>query len=154
MFMAITGASAHTIITQLRKSGAARRFLVRAVLIQARRVSRDAEKARRAAAHPERPGELCKAPPGTWAPRIDHARCEAKGDCVDVCPYDVFEVRRIDDADYRALGFFGRVKSLVHRKQTAYTPRADGCQACGLCVVACPEQAITLVAGRGASRLA
>jgi NAD-dependent dihydropyrimidine dehydrogenase PreA subunit len=109
-------------------------------------MSRDVEKARRAAAHPERPGEACKAAPGTWRPVVDHARCEAKRDCVDVCPYEVFEVRRIDDADYAALGWLARLKVLAHRKRTAYTPRADQCQACGLCVVACPERAIQLVA--------
>ena len=108
-------------------------------------MSRDVEKARRAAADPKRPGELCKAAPATWRPVVDHARCEAKRDCVDVCPYDVFEVRRIDDADYAALGWLARLKVLAHRKQTAYTPRADRCQACGLCVVACPERAIRLV---------
>jgi NAD-dependent dihydropyrimidine dehydrogenase PreA subunit len=27
---------------------------------------------------------------------------------------------------------------------TAYAPKADDCHACGLCVVACPEQAIVL----------
>ncbi len=107
-------------------------------------MSRDAEKAKRAAAHPARPGELCKAEPGAWHPAIDHARCEAKHDCVDVCPYDVFEVRRIDDADYAALSWFARLKVLAHRKRTAYAPRADQCRACGLCVVACPEGAIQL----------
>ena len=104
-----------------------------------------AEKARRAAAHPDRPGEECKAAPGTWMPVIDRSRCEAKSDCVDVCPYDVFEVRRIDDADYRALSLFSRLKVLAHRKRSAYTPRASACQACGLCVVACPEGALSLV---------
>lgn len=104
----------------------------------------DPEKARRAAEHPDRPGELCKAPPARWLPVIDHVRCEGKRDCVDVCPYDVFEVRRIDDTDFRALSWPARLKVLVHRKQTAYAPRADHCQACGLCVVACPEKAITL----------
>ncbi len=69
-------------------------------------------------------------------------------DCVDVCPYDVFEVRRIDDADYRALSFFSRIKVLAHRMQSAYTPRAADCRACGLCVVACPEGAISLALAR------
>lgn len=108
-------------------------------------MSRDKEKARKAAAHPDRPGEQCKAPAGSWTPVVDHARCEAKHDCVDVCPYDVFEVRRIDDADWEALGMLAKLKVFVHGRKTAYTPRAASCQACGLCVVACPEDAITLV---------
>jgi NAD-dependent dihydropyrimidine dehydrogenase PreA subunit len=108
-------------------------------------MSRDVAKARRAAAHPDRPGEDCKASPGSMRPVVDHARCEAKHDCVDVCPYDVFEVRRIADSDFKALSWLARAKVFVHRMQTAYTPRAAACQACGLCVVACPEGAITLV---------
>jgi 4Fe-4S ferredoxin len=103
-----------------------------------------AEKARRAAADPKRPGEACKAPAGSWAPRIDHARCEGKRDCIEVCPHDVFEVRRIDDADWAALGWLARLKVFAHGYQTAYTPRADQCRACGLCVVACPEHAIEI----------
>jgi 4Fe-4S ferredoxin len=105
-----------------------------------------AEKAKRAAAHPDRPGEECRAEAGTYAPVIDRTRCEGKSDCVDVCPYAVFEVRRIDDDDYRVLPWLARVKLVFHRKRTAYTPRAALCQACGLCVVACPEHAIRLVA--------
>jgi NAD-dependent dihydropyrimidine dehydrogenase PreA subunit len=57
----------------------------------------------------------------------------------------VFEVRRIDDGDFARLSILGRLKSLAHRRQTAYAPSADQCHACGLCVVACPEKAITLV---------
>ena len=106
-----------------------------------------AERARWAAAQPNRPGEECKATPGSWRPVVDRERCEGKRDCVEVCPYDVFEVRAIDDADYRALSWLGRLKSLAHRWQTAYTPRAGNCHACGLCVVACPETAIQLVRG-------
>jgi NAD-dependent dihydropyrimidine dehydrogenase PreA subunit len=105
----------------------------------------ETEKARRAARHPQRPGESCRAAPGSFQPVIDHARCEGKRDCVDVCPYGVFEVRRIDDADFARLSIVGRIKSLAHRRQTAYTPAADLCQACGLCVVSCPEKAIALV---------
>ncbi len=102
------------------------------------------EKTKRAAAHPKRPGELCKAPPGSFTPVIERGRCEGKADCVEVCPYDVFEVGKIDEAEYRALPMLGRFKVWAHGKQTALTPRADACQACGLCVVACPEHAITL----------
>ncbi len=100
---------------------------------------------RRAAAHPDRPGERCNAPRGTWLPVVDHGRCEAKDDCVIVCPNDVFEVRRIEPADFRKLNPFQRIKVTVHGGKTAYTPNADQCAACGLCVVACPQGAITLV---------
>lgn len=111
-------------------------------------MSRDTEKARKAAAHPDRPGEQCKASAGSWTPVVDHARCEAKRDCVDVCPYDVFEVRRIDDADWNALGLLARLRVFVHGRKTAYTPRAASCRACGLCVVACPEGAVALAPAR------
>jgi NAD-dependent dihydropyrimidine dehydrogenase PreA subunit len=75
---------------------------------------------------------------------VDRRRCEGKSDCVAACPYDVFEVRRIDEADYQALPMLARLKVWAHGKRTAYTPRADACLACGLCVTACPERAITL----------
>lgn len=102
-------------------------------------------KARRAAAHPDRPGASCKADPGVFAPQIDRARCEGKADCAEVCPYGVFTIRRMEDRDFESLGFFAKLKSRAHGRKTAYTPAADACQACGLCVVACPEEAIRLV---------
>lgn len=107
--------------------------------------SKNPEKARRAAADPKRPGEKCDAPAGTWHPVIDRRRCEGKSDCVDVCPYNVFEVRRIDDADFAPLGFVAKLKVRAHGMKSAYTPRAADCRACGLCVIACPESAISLV---------
>jgi len=107
---------------------------------------KDPEKTRRAAADPRRPGRACKAAAGSFLPVIDRGRCEGKADCVEVCPYDVFEVGKIDEAEYRALPVMSRLKVWVHGKKTALTPNADACQACGLCVVACPEHAIQLEA--------
>lgn len=104
----------------------------------------DNEKARRAAKHPDRPGEQCRAEPGTWVPVVDRNKCEGKRDCVEVCPESVFEVRRIDDADFAQLSFLGKLKSRAHKRMTVYTPAADACRACGLCVVACPEKALRL----------
>jgi NAD-dependent dihydropyrimidine dehydrogenase PreA subunit len=109
----------------------------------------DRAKARRAAAHRDRPGEKCRAVAAAFAPVVNRDKCEGKHDCVDVCPYHVFEVRRIDDADFAALSILGKLKSVAHKRRTAYTPNADACRACGLCVVACPEKAIRLVARAG-----
>jgi NAD-dependent dihydropyrimidine dehydrogenase PreA subunit len=109
-----------------------------------RPASLDPEKARRAAQHPDRPGEDCRAAPATHAIVVDRGKCEGKADCVAVCPYNVFEVRRIDDADFAQLGLLGRLKSRAHGRKSAYTPRLDACQACGMCIVACPEHALTL----------
>lgn len=106
--------------------------------------SLDPVKARRAAQRPDRPGADCRAEPGRHVVAVDRGACEGKGDCVAVCPYGVFEVRRIADADFAALGLLGRLKSRAHGRRTAYTPRLAACQACGLCVVACPEHALTL----------
>jgi NAD-dependent dihydropyrimidine dehydrogenase PreA subunit len=107
------------------------------------------EKARRAARHPNRPGEKCAADAGAYHPVIDRNACEGKRDCVEVCPYGVFEVRLIDDEDFSGLSLLGKLKSRAHGRMSAYTPQANLCQACGLCVVACPEKAITLVSTRG-----
>ena len=75
---------------------------------------------------------------------VDLKRCEGKGDCERVCPESVFQVRRIDEEDYRKHGALQKLKLRVHGMKMAYTPNADACRSCGLCVAACPEHAITL----------
>jgi NAD-dependent dihydropyrimidine dehydrogenase PreA subunit len=86
----------------------------------------------------------CRAKPGEFAPVVDRARCEGKAECVEVCPVHVFEVRRMDDGDFARLGLLAKLKSVAHRRMTAYTPLASACEACGKCVEACPEKAIKL----------
>jgi 4Fe-4S ferredoxin len=87
---------------------------------------------------------VCKQPPGVIVPVVNLAKCEGKDDCVRVCPENVFEIRRIEERDYLALGLMQRFKQRVHGMKVAYTPNVDACRSCGLCVSACPEHAITL----------
>lgn len=109
--------------------------------------SRNPAKARKAAADPQRTGEKCLAPPGQWIPQVDRSKCEGKEECVEVCPYSVFELGTLTDSEYEALGYIGRMKAQRHQRRTARTPLAGACRACGLCVVSCPEDALTLVPG-------
>lgn len=90
------------------------------------------------------PTSSCKQEPGMLAPSVNLKRCEGKGDCVAVCPENVFQLRRIDDEDYRNFNILQKFKLRIHGMKVAYTPNADACRACGLCVSACPEHAITL----------
>lgn len=112
------------------------------VLKTPRNPNLDPERARRAAQDPRRTTRCEEG--ARVAPLVNRARCEGKADCVAVCPYGVFEVRTLTDGEYRALPPLARLKAWVHGKKTADTPNADACRACGLCVVACPEKALTL----------
>ncbi|MGH6645764.1 4Fe-4S dicluster domain-containing protein [Aquabacterium sp.] len=87
----------------------------------------------------------CRQAPGTFAPRIDRNRCEGKGDCVDVCPVQVFSLGVLPADERVGLSLRGRLKGWAHGWQQAFTPNLEACEACGHCVRACPEDAITLV---------
>jgi NAD-dependent dihydropyrimidine dehydrogenase PreA subunit len=86
----------------------------------------------------------CKHPAGVFAPVIDRNRCEAKDDCVRVCPYDVFEIASLSAEEKRGLSIVGKLKAWAHGGKQAFAVRAEACRACGLCVEACPEGAISL----------
>jgi NAD-dependent dihydropyrimidine dehydrogenase PreA subunit len=100
-------------------------------------------------AEPSEPHEgQCIVDASGYFPVINRSLCEGKRECAEVCPYDVFEVRPMDNRDFSELSFVAKLKSRVHGRLTAYTPRAAACQACGLCVAACPEKAISLVSAK------
>ena len=90
----------------------------------------------------------CKGEAGKVAPVVDRNRCEAKGDCVDVCPYDVFEIRPLADEDRVGQSWIGRLKTWAHGGKQAYVARPEACRACSLCIEACPEDALRLASRR------
>ena len=86
----------------------------------------------------------CPQPAGRYTPVINRNRCEGKEDCAVVCPCNVFEMQALSETDKRAMPFFSRFRARVHGNRQAYAVRSEDCQACGLCISACPESAITL----------
>jgi 4Fe-4S ferredoxin len=90
--------------------------------------------------------DSCKQAPGSFRPSIDRNRCEGKAECMSVCPMNVFHIGVLPLESRIELSFVGRLKARFHGWKQAFTPNADACEACGLCVRACPERAISLVA--------
>jgi NAD-dependent dihydropyrimidine dehydrogenase PreA subunit len=76
-------------------------------------------------------------------PIVDFNSCGGKSPCVEVCPYDVFELKPIENADKLKLNLKGKIKTFFN-KNKAYIARPEACESCGLCVTACPEKAIKL----------
>ena len=117
----------------------------------------------RAAPQGELVSEDCKGTPGKVAPVVDRNRCEAKQDCVTVCPYHVFEVRTLASEDRAGLSLLGRLKAFAHGNRQAYVVRPGDFHyvvrpgdfhyvvrpgdfhACQRCIEACPEDAIRLL---------
>jgi NAD-dependent dihydropyrimidine dehydrogenase PreA subunit len=81
---------------------------------------------------------------GRYIPVINRNRCEGKEDCIAACPCSVFEMQILSEADKAAMPFLSRFKARVHGNRQAFAVRAGDCEACGDCITACPEQAITL----------
>jgi NAD-dependent dihydropyrimidine dehydrogenase PreA subunit len=89
--------------------------------------------------------EKCKQLAGVFVPHIDPNRCEGKDACVRVCPFGVFEVRALTPTERKDFSLVTRIKLWIHGNRQAFAVHADQCHACGLCIQACPEHAITLV---------
>jgi 4Fe-4S ferredoxin len=86
----------------------------------------------------------CRFDAGLMEPVIDLKRCEGKGPCVPICPYDVLVIRTVSQEAKARLPLIDRFKLLVHGGKQAFACNAEACHGCGSCVKVCPEHAITL----------
>ena len=88
---------------------------------------------------------VCDENSGRVQPVIARNKCEGAGDCLAVCPFDVFTVRNLDAGELHSLSWPAWIKVKVHGGRQAFVVQGDACHACGLCVSACPEHAIHLI---------
>lgn len=85
----------------------------------------------------------CDEEGGKLKPIVNFNNCGAKEDCVAVCPYQLFEMQPIGAKDKAELNLKGRIKTFFDKRK-AYLIDPNNCHACGLCIQACPENAIKL----------
>jgi 4Fe-4S ferredoxin len=90
-------------------------------------------------------GQVRQHGPGQFVPQVNRNRCEGKGVCVPVCPVQVFAVTTLPREQRVGLSVIGIIKGYAHKWQQASLVNPNACEGCGLCVKACPEQAIRLV---------
>jgi 4Fe-4S ferredoxin len=86
----------------------------------------------------------CKHEAGVFHPVINRNACEGKEDCQRVCPYGVFEIRKLKPAEKEGMSMLGKLKAFAHGDVQAFAVNEQACHGCGLCVAACPEDAIKL----------
>ncbi len=86
----------------------------------------------------------CRDVPAKVAPVVDRNCCEGSADCVRVCPFDVFGIRKLSDAERASLSWRGRLKAWAHGGHQAYVLRGADCHACRRCIEVCPEHALEL----------
>ena len=69
---------------------------------------------------------------------VDPRRCEAKLECIRVCPERVFAMRKPEPGQ----PWYIALKVRIHGGKQAAVVNEAACSACMKCVEACPEQAI------------
>jgi 4Fe-4S ferredoxin len=89
--------------------------------------------------------ERCEPASGPLVPHIDRNRCEGKADCVRVCPFDLFTIITLSPGQRAELPLLSRLRATIHGNKQAAIDSPSDCHACGKCVAACPENAITLI---------
>jgi NAD-dependent dihydropyrimidine dehydrogenase PreA subunit len=82
--------------------------------------------------------------PGIFMPVINASRCDGKGHCVDVCRERVIALKPAEGDHVEDQSLLQRLHLRLFGRRLAYLRNQASCTACGRCVSACPEQAITL----------
>jgi ferredoxin len=76
---------------------------------------------------------------------VDRSRCVSRGPCAATCPSDAIRIRPLTPEERAELTWTTRLKlSLGGSEQAVVDPEA--CVGCAACVMACPENALSMSA--------
>ena len=67
---------------------------------------------------------------------IDRNKCEGKATYLEVCPENVFLMKKPDRGE---LTFLSRIKMRFHGEKQAFATNVEKCTLCQLCVENCPR---------------
>lgn len=74
---------------------------------------------------------------------VDRSLCVARGPCASVCPTDAITIGPLTPEDRASLGMVTRLKLSMGGDEQAHVD-VDACLGCETCVMACPENAISM----------
>ena len=77
-------------------------------------------------------------------PVINHVQCKGRGDCVEKCPENVFEMRILTKEEKKSLSRVIRFLLWVNGGQQPFVVSPENCRGCGTCIEVCPKNAIKL----------
>ena len=77
-------------------------------------------------------------------PVVNPAKCEGKEPRMALCSAHVFTLDVLPREQRTGLGLMGALEGMAYGWKQAFVTYGDARQGCGLCVTACPEQAISL----------
>ncbi|WMT51188.1 MAG: 4Fe-4S ferredoxin [Ferroplasma sp.] len=73
-------------------------------------------------------------------PVVDQSKCEAKGQCVAVCPENVFELRPRTSEEINGLTFMGKFKARIHNNIVGSPLHIDLCKSAGIAWFHAPKR--------------
>ena len=78
-------------------------------------------------------------------PIVNIHKCDGDGQCVTVCPDNVFELYTLTNSITKGFPMLSRLKIKFKGARKSRAVHSLACSACGLCVTACHEKAIELI---------